>query len=160
MLLLYMGLVCADGYYPPHAEWLGGREAPDSGGKYYFPYPELVMMMYLKISISDFLTLFSARCKEPFWSRPPSVPLFVAFLVATLSATLIATMGRIHDDYFPMQPISGKCCAAVWLWKTVGGRGCESEGGEAAGMEGMWGVKNVALLAGVAVSGGSWCRTR
>jgi hypothetical protein len=34
-------------------------------------YGKLVTMIYLKVSLSDFLTLFSARTEGPFWSMMP-----------------------------------------------------------------------------------------
>jgi hypothetical protein len=58
---------------------------------------------YLKISISDFLTLFSARTRGPFWERLPSTPLFSAFLVATVVASVIASFTEIPDSDYPMQ---------------------------------------------------------
>ena len=84
--------------------------------RYYLPYPELTMMMYLKISISDFLTLFASRTRGPFWSRAPSLPLAAAFLVATITATLIAAYANLPDNTYPMDAISSAACAFVWFW--------------------------------------------
>lgn len=119
LLLLYLGLSSADGLYPSYAV-LFGRRVPsdynDSGDRYYMPYPQLTMMMYLKISVSDFLTLFCARSRGPFWSRAPSTGVFVAFLAATITASLIATLAKIPDNTYPMEPISSKACAFVWFF--------------------------------------------
>ncbi|KAH8045908.1 hypothetical protein JL722_13960 [Aureococcus anophagefferens] len=97
LILLYMGLSSADGLYPPYA-FLFGRKVPAAyqnaeDDRYYLPYPELTMMMYLKISISDFLTLFASRTRGPFWSRAPS-PLAAAFL-----DTAKIVLYKIFDHY-------------------------------------------------------------
>ena len=120
LILLYMGLSSADGLYPPYA-FLFGRKVPSAyqnaeDDRYYLPYPELTMMMYLKISISDFLTLFASRTRGPFWSRAPSLPLAAAFLVATITATLIAAYANLPDNTYPMDAISSAACAFVWFW--------------------------------------------
>ena len=120
LLLLWLGLKCADGLYPSWA-FLFNRKVPsdyqnEAGDRYYLKYEELLMLMYLKVSISDFLTLFCARCRGPFFSRAPAVPLFCAFLVATGSATLIAMFGTVSDKTYPMYAISKQACLVVWVY--------------------------------------------
>ena len=120
LLLLWLGLKCADGLYPSWA-FLFNRKVPsdyqnEAGDLYYLKYEELLMLMYLKVSISDFLTLFCARCRGPFFSRAPAVPLFCAFLVATGSATLIAMFGTVSDKTYPMYAISKQACLVVWVY--------------------------------------------
>jgi len=53
-------------------------------------YGQIVTMIYLKVSLSDFLTLFSARTNPgPFWSHRPGTLLFGAAMIALgLSTTL------------------------------------------------------------------------
>lgn len=71
--------------------------------KYFFrhdaglTYGEITTAVYLKVSISDFLTLFSSRCGEGyFWSsKPANILLGAAFFALTLS-TAIATFWD-HD---------------------------------------------------------------
>mmetsp|Transcript_17428 Transcript_17428/g.21179 ORF Transcript_17428/g.21179 Transcript_17428/m.21179 type:complete len:956 (-) Transcript_17428:1356-4223(-) len=120
LLLLYLGLSSADGLYPWYAV-LFGKKVPndyqnDADDRYYLPYSELIMIMYLKISISDFLTLFAARTRGLFCSRRPSLPLFGAFLIATITATLIASLAYLPDKTYPMSPISSTACAFVWAY--------------------------------------------
>ena len=120
LLLLWMGLTSADGLYPDYA-FLFGRKVPseyqnDADDRYYLPYPELTMLMYLKISISDFLTLFASRTRGAFWSRAPSLPLAGAFVVATLTATLIAAYANLPDNTYPMDSIGSSACAFVWFY--------------------------------------------
>mmetsp|Transcript_3790 Transcript_3790/g.11233 ORF Transcript_3790/g.11233 Transcript_3790/m.11233 type:complete len:1101 (+) Transcript_3790:46-3348(+) len=123
LFMLWLGLTCADGLYPKWAV-LFGRKVPsefqnDDDSRYYLKYEELLMLMYLKISISDFLTLFSARTRGPFYERAPAVPLFCAFVVATGTASLISTLGSLDDDRFPMYAISREACAFVWGFNLV-----------------------------------------
>ncbi|MFY7854788.1 MAG: DEAD/DEAH box helicase, partial [Rubrivivax sp.] len=54
-------------------------------------------MIYLKISISDFLTLFAARTRVWFWERRPGYALGAACIVATSSSTLLSLF---WDDIF------------------------------------------------------------
>ncbi|EGB11976.1 hypothetical protein AURANDRAFT_10168, partial [Aureococcus anophagefferens] len=102
LLLLWLGLTSADGLYPSYA-WLFGRK-------------QLIMIMYLKISISDFLTLFASRTRGPFYERAPAPLLFAAFLVATLTATLLATQADLDDSTYPMYAIGSNAAAFVWLY--------------------------------------------
>lgn len=46
--------------------------------------------MYLKISISDFLTLFAARTRWWFWERRPGLYLSISLVVATGLSTLFS----------------------------------------------------------------------
>ena len=77
-------------------------------------YGELMCTMYLKISISDFLTVFSARTRGPFWSRAPGTFLFAAAFVATVLSTIIGLYWpRGFDD---MDPVGPSIVAAVWAY--------------------------------------------
>lgn len=54
-------------------------------------YGQITTVMYLKVSISDFLTLFSARTHDGFfWSSKPSPILLVAAFFALFLSTLLA----------------------------------------------------------------------
>ena len=69
-------------------------------------YYELQAMLYLKISVSDFLTVFSARTQGPFFSRRPGTPLICAAGFSMAISTLLAAYwpfgasmdGLAHDD--------------------------------------------------------------
>jgi H+-transporting ATPase len=55
------------------------------------PYPEIITMIYLKVSISDFLTLFSARTHNGFfWSDRPSPFLLGAAVCSLAISTIVA----------------------------------------------------------------------
>jgi len=54
-------------------------------------YGEVTCMIYLKVALSDFLTLFSCRTGERFfWTRLPSPVLLVAAMIALLSSSSLA----------------------------------------------------------------------
>lgn len=56
-------------------------------------YGQVTTMMYFKVSVSDFLTLFSARTPDgPFYSVAPSRILLVAGMFATCVSTLLASV--------------------------------------------------------------------
>ena len=64
-------------------------------------YGQVVMMIYLKVSLSDFLTLFSARTNPgPFWSQKPGKLLFVAALISLAISTILACIwpnGKVDE---------------------------------------------------------------
>ena len=101
----------------PDSAWRG------MGLPYIETYGQLMMAMYLKISVSDFLTVFAARTRGPFWSRAPGTLLFAASLVATVSSTIISLnwpegMGSAGGDE-PMQSIGSALTAVVWFYDIV-----------------------------------------
>jgi H+-transporting ATPase len=61
-----------------------------SSGRNYLRFDEIRSIIYLKISISDFLTLFSARTRSWFWERGLGWPLAVAACIALAASTLLA----------------------------------------------------------------------
>ena len=75
-------------------------------------------MMYLKISISDFLTLFSARTRVWFWERRPGYALGVACLVATTCSTLLSLFwdDAITADDAYMKGLRNSRYAVVATW--------------------------------------------
>lgn len=57
----------------------------------FIEYPQIITMMYLKVSISDFLTLFSARTHNGFfWSDRPSPFLAIAATISLAISTVVA----------------------------------------------------------------------
>lgn len=111
LLLLQMGLSSWDDH--SILQWFGI-------GK--LQYGEIVTMMYLKIALSDYLTLFNSRTKGMCWmSRPSNVLLFAAAF-ATVVSTLLAVFwpaGESHNTN-NMMPVSLALAAFVWgytfLW--------------------------------------------
>jgi len=78
-------------------------------------YGEVTCMIYLKVALSDFLTLFSCRTGEKFfWSRFPSPVLLIAAMIALLSSSLIGAFlphGELDD-----QAILGIGINTIYVW--------------------------------------------
>ena len=89
-----------------------------SEGRNYVRWQEARTMMYLKISISDFLTLFSARTRVWFFERRPGYALGVACLVATACSTLLSLFwdDAITADDAYMKGLRGSQYAVVATW--------------------------------------------
>jgi H+-transporting ATPase len=84
LLLLWMGLDSYGTHY--EHSWFKALGLPS------LKYDQIVTMIYLKISISDFLTLFSARTADKwFWSHAPSKVLMGGASISLLISTLVAT---------------------------------------------------------------------
>lgn len=88
-------------------------------------YGKITAAIYLKVSVSDFLTLFSARAGgEWFWKvRPANVLMFGAFLALTTSTIIsmfwpasdpdgIATTGLVISPPYEL-------VVYVWIWSAV-----------------------------------------
>lgn len=78
-------------------------------------YGEVVTMMYLKIALSDYLTLFNARTKGWCWMNSPSKVLLGAATIALVSSTLLAAYWP-EDNEEEMCPISWALVAFVWIY--------------------------------------------
>jgi len=77
-------------------------------------YAKVQTAIYLKISLSDFLTVFAARTRKPFFSRRPGNLLMGAACTAMGSSTLFAL-------YWPawlpeLQPLAGIEVLSVWIF--------------------------------------------
>lgn len=81
-------------------------------------YGQLSTMMYLKVSISDFLTLFSARTHDGFfWSSKPSPILLGAACFALMLSTILAcAWPRVHLDGMLVEGLKGSLPVYVWLY--------------------------------------------
>merc|ERR1719498_1112481 len=67
-------------------------------------YGQVVAMMYLKISLSDWWTIFAARTQGPFYSRKPSRMVFIAASVATFFSTLFSVAWPFQHIRFHVHP--------------------------------------------------------
>jgi H+-transporting ATPase len=61
-----------------------------SSGRNYLTWYEVRCIIYLKVSVSDFLTLFSARTRGWFWERAMGRYLAIAACLALTTSTLLA----------------------------------------------------------------------
>ena len=95
-------------------------EAVGVGG---IPYGKIISAIYLKVSISDFMTLFSSRAGgDWFWSVKPAKILFGGAMIALTTSTIIAmTFPDSAPDHVPTTGLNydNKTPALffwVWLW--------------------------------------------
>ena len=88
-----------------HGPWksLGLRE---------LKYEEVMMTLYLKISLSDFLTVFAARTRGFFCTRAPGRLLLMAFIVATGISTILSRYWPFGD----MMYIEWELCGYIWVY--------------------------------------------
>jgi hypothetical protein len=71
-------------------------------------------MIYLKVSLSDFLTVFTARTQSWFWTRKPGKALLTAAVIAMVIATLLSFFWFLNvEGDFGDIPDMG--CSAIHL---------------------------------------------
>jgi H+-transporting ATPase len=97
-----------------------------SEGRDYVLYLEAQTMIYLKISLSDFLTLFAARTRTWFWERRPGYMLGAAALVATGTSTLLSlfwtrifhttNFDNTSDNNMRGLDTSKYACVGIWIY--------------------------------------------
>lgn len=86
------------------------------------PYGKLVTMIYLKVSLSDFLTLFSARTEGPFWSMRPGKLLICAALCALSLSTALACvwpegdLDHVQVEGLALQGGDDYTLWPLWMW--------------------------------------------
>ena len=116
LVLLLMGLENLDSSNP--------NSFLKAFGLHSFSYGELLTVMWLKVSLQDYLTLFSARCHSFFFERRPSqIVLWAAVLAMTIS-TLFAVYWFLNlkgatgeSNTIPdMEPIGWRNVGFVWLF--------------------------------------------
>lgn len=69
---------------------------------------QITTMIYMKVSISDFLTLFSARTHEEFFfqSRPAAILVIAAGLALSLSTILACVWPAGELDEVPIEGLA------------------------------------------------------
>mgnify|MGYP001104904976 CR=1 FL=1 len=106
----------------------GGASSLFSGlGLNAFSYGEVMTAMYLKVSLSDFLTVFSARTTNFFWTRMPGKALMISFIIATVAATLFSVYwffnfsfgGGESGDIPDMDSVSWALAGLIWAYNIV-----------------------------------------
>mmetsp|Transcript_34189 Transcript_34189/g.75828 ORF Transcript_34189/g.75828 Transcript_34189/m.75828 type:complete len:1030 (+) Transcript_34189:195-3284(+) len=84
------------------------------------PYGKITTMVYLKVSVSDFLTLFSARTHEGFfWSSKPSwILMGAATFALTLSTILACVWPNGNTDKIPTEGLAYEdyTLMPLWIW--------------------------------------------
>jgi H+-transporting ATPase len=84
-------------------------------------YNQVKCLMYLKISLSDFLTVFAARTQGWFFSRRPGYALLTAFIIATATSSVLSITwpGNTGDEKDIMEAITPQHMGIVWLYCIV-----------------------------------------
>jgi H+-transporting ATPase len=87
-------------------------------GMFPVEYGKIISSMYLKVSVSDFLTLFSARTGPHFfWQvRPAPMLLLGALFALTLSSILAIFWPESNPDDIPVDGIQGDIGLFVFVW--------------------------------------------
>ena len=96
------------------------------------PYEKIITAIYLKVSISDFLTLFSSRTTSWFWTSRPALALLAAAGTALMTSTMLGTfwppmvlehlpvvgLGRsaMSPEFKAGGPFSDTKLWPVWIW--------------------------------------------
>jgi H+-transporting ATPase len=74
-------------------------------------------IMYLQVSITGQLIIFSTRARTFFFRNRPSVLLMCAAVIAQVTATLIAVYG--NASWTQLYPIGWGWAAIVWVWSII-----------------------------------------
>jgi H+-transporting ATPase len=85
-------------------------------GEKYVTFGQMQSVMYLKVSISDFLTVFSGRCRWFFWERRPGYALAVAFVFATACSTILSLFWPFKETGEPMTGLQHNSYAVISVW--------------------------------------------
>jgi H+-transporting ATPase len=73
--------------------------------------------MYLKISLSDYFSVFNSRTKGWLWTRAPSVVLVGAFVVATAASTWLSVYWPFGNGMKGIEwSLAGYCWLYVMFW--------------------------------------------
>ena len=107
-----------------HDSWAGRVfGANNLNGHHFVTFGEVQTLLYLKVSLSDFLTVFNARNRGWFWERLPGQALSIAAFGAMGASTLFALFWPFeeHDvtsfnKYAYMSPLSGSKYGVVVIW--------------------------------------------
>jgi H+-transporting ATPase len=118
LILLYAALDSCDAKLKP-AGIFGGFNLPcmavepDGFGK-------IIMMVYLKVAVSDFLTLFSARTGPKwFWTTLPAPALAIAASISLAVSTIIACVmkpTKLDGRELAGLNTHGYQLFALWVW--------------------------------------------
>eukprot|EP00929_Paragymnodinium_shiwhaense_P000050 TRINITY_DN10016_c0_g2_i1.p1 TRINITY_DN10016_c0_g2~~TRINITY_DN10016_c0_g2_i1.p1 ORF type:complete len:933 (+),score=318.10 TRINITY_DN10016_c0_g2_i1:153-2951(+) len=104
LLLLYFALHCNE----PASTWQSSFQLPA------LSYAQVQTVLYLKISLSDYASVFNSRCQGWMWSRSPSP----AVLLAASFAMILATLLSVH---LPpgMEAIEWKVVGFIWVYVLI-----------------------------------------
>lgn len=89
-----------------------------------FSYGEVLTMIYLKVSLSDFLTVFTARTQSWFWTRKPGKALMTAALIAMVIATILSFFWFLNieggsGDIPDMENLTWDVVLFIWIYDII-----------------------------------------
>lgn len=131
LFLLDMGLQCSANYQlgrlgytnidapchghitSPMKNFLTETNMASAFGLDQLDFQEVKTMIYLKIALSDYLSLFNSRCRGWFFSRSPSKEVVIAALFSTICSSLLAHWWPFGSD---MKGIPMGVVGFTWLW--------------------------------------------
>ena len=81
-------------------------------------YGQVINSIFLKVSVSEFLTLFSCRTQEGFfWTVPPGKPLLGAVFVSLLISSMLASFWPAGElEGLPVKGLALGACPLMPLW--------------------------------------------
>jgi hypothetical protein len=83
-----------------------------------FSFNQLQTALYMKISLSDFMTVAAARTRLPFFSRIPGKELAICAAGATITSTIISAYWT--DLELPdLEPLNFSFLGQIWIYCTV-----------------------------------------
>ena len=83
-------------------------------------YGEIQCLMYLKISLSDYFSVFNSRTKGWLWTRAPSAVLVGAFVVATAASTWLSVYWPFGNGMKGIEwSLAGYCWLYVMFWAII-----------------------------------------
>jgi len=83
-------------------------------------YGEIQCLMYLKISLSDYFSVFNSRTKGWLWTRAPSYVLVFAFILATGASTWLSVYWPFGNGMKGIEwSLAGYCWLYVTFWAIV-----------------------------------------
>eukprot|EP00500_Bicosoecida_sp_ms1_P000132 CAMPEP_0203810634 /NCGR_PEP_ID=MMETSP0115-20131106/3060_1 /ASSEMBLY_ACC=CAM_ASM_000227 /TAXON_ID=33651 /ORGANISM="Bicosoecid sp, Strain ms1" /LENGTH=1027 /DNA_ID=CAMNT_0050719435 /DNA_START=46 /DNA_END=3129 /DNA_ORIENTATION=- len=128
--VLLLAALLASGPQTPtsafYIKWLAPADQCDAADLCYLTYGQIQTIMWLKISLSDFLTIFSARTAGHAFSHRPSAWLAGAAIIAMTTSSIIAVTtdlaGKEEDSnsHNHMLKVQGDALLFTWLYVLVG----------------------------------------
>ncbi|GBG70142.1 hypothetical protein CBR_g6273 [Chara braunii] len=84
-------------------------------------YGQIVTMIYLKVSLSDFLTLFSSRTRGWFFTQRPGLLLFCgAFISLGISTIIASCFPKVEFEHMPLEGLANRSAEyklwTIWVW--------------------------------------------
>jgi H+-transporting ATPase len=87
-----------------------------SNGRNFLLFDEVTSVIYLQISINDFLTIFSARTRCWFWERPVGIPLLIAGIFALALSTIFTLWNFLWGGNLSMASLVNSNGAVITVW--------------------------------------------